>query len=283
MMKRHVRIAVYGIIMNVVLFTIKLLGGMVSGSLALLSDSFNSMTDILASLAIFLAVRIGTKKADADHPFGHRRAEPIAGLIVAIFAAILGFQIISNAFRGLFEARTLDIDLYIFVIVIASIGIKAYAYVLFRKEGRRTKSPALIASSMEYRNDILVTSLVLLGIFSAYVGYTIIDTLVAFLVGCFIVYSGFQIGMTNLDFLMGKMPHPEIIEGLKKKALTIDGVKKLHDVRAHYLGHFIQIEVHIEVDRKLSTHKSHEIAEKVQLRLQDEEIVDYAFVHVDPV
>jgi cation diffusion facilitator family transporter len=125
--------------------------------------------------------------------------------------------------------------------------------------------------------------MVLAGILFAYLGYTIIDTVIALLIGCFIVYSGFQIGMMNLDFLMGKVPHQEIIDDLKKKALSIDGVRRLHDVRAHYLGNFIQVEMHIEVNRKLSTQKSHEIAEKVQLLLQNEEIVDYAFVHVDPI
>jgi len=282
-MKRNIRITVFGIVTNIFLFLIKLLGGILSGSLALLSDSFNSLTDIMASLAIFFAVRIGAKKADLDHPFGHRRAEPIAGLMVAIVAAILGFEIISDAFRGLFEPRDLNINLVIFVIVVASIVIKVYMYVLFRREGKRMRSPALIASSVDYRNDILVSSSVLLGNLFGFIGYPVGDTIVALFIGCFIVYSGFRIGMGNLDFLMGKVPHPEIIERLKGKALSIEGVKQLNDVRAHYLGNFIQVEIHIEVNRRLSTEKSHEIAKKVQNLLQEDEIVDYVFVHVDPV
>ena len=282
-MKRSVRITIIGIAANVILFFMKLTGGIFSGSLALLSDSFNSLTDILASLAIFFAVRIGTKKADLDHPFGHQRAEPIAGLIVAIFAAILGFEVMKNAFEGFFETREPNITWLIFGIVIFSIVVKFYTYFLFRSEGKKSKSPALLASSIDYRNDILVSVSVLLGTFFVYIGFPIFDSIVALCIGIFIVYSGFKIGLGNLDFLMGKVPGEQILDRLKGIALSIEGVKSLNDVRAHYLGNFIQIEIHIEVDKKLDTEKSHQIAKNVQNMLQEQEIVDYAFVHVDPV
>ncbi len=282
-MKRNVQITIIGIAFNTFLFFIKLFGGILSNSLALLSDSFNSLTDIITSLAIFFAVRISTKKADYDHPFGHHRAEPIAGLIVAILAAILGFEVIKNAFQGFFVPRALNINLLIFIIVIVSIVSKLYLYLLFKIEGKKSKSPALLASSIDYRNDILVSFSVLVGNLFGYIGYEIFDNIVALIIGGFIVYSGFKIGVENVDFLMGKVPGEEIIQRLKQKALTIEGVRELNDVKAHYLGNFIHAEIHIEVDKKLKTEESHKIAKNVQNLLQKEEIVDYVFVHVDPV
>ena len=282
-MKQKLKITIVGIVFNTFLFIIKLTGGIFSNSLAIISDSFNSLTDIMASLAIFFAVKIGTKKADADHPFGHQRAEPIAGLMVAILAAILGFEVIKNAFQGFFETRNLNINLLIFSIVIVSITVKIYLYLLFRIAGRKSNSPALLASAIDYRNDILVSSSVLIGNFFGYFGYSIFDSIVALFIGGFIVYSGFKIGMQNVDFLMGKVPGEDIIKQIKGIALSIDGVKALNDVKAHYLGTFVQVEIHIEVDRKLRTEKSHEIAKNVQNILQNEGIVDYAFVHVDPI
>lgn len=282
-MTKKARITVTGIIVNALLFGIKLAGGLYSGSLAVLSDAFNSFTDIMASLAIFYAVRIAAKMADTDHPFGHHRAEPIAGLMIAILAAILGFEVIKNAFQGFFEERVIQINALIFSIVLFSIFLKLLLYLLFRLEGRRGKSPALLASSVDYRNDILVSSSVLLGNLLVYLGYPVFDNIVAFCIGSFIVYSGYRIGMENIDFLMGKQPKKEVIDRLKGIALSIDGVKNLNEVKAHYLGNFIQVEIHIEVDRNLSTEKSHEIAKDVQDRLEEDETVDYAFVHVDPV
>jgi len=282
-MKKKLRIAVIGIILNIVLFIIKLIGGILSNSLALLSDAFNSLTDILSSIIIFLAVKIGSKKADSDHPFGHTRAEPIAGIIVATFASILGFEIIKNSFEGFFNKKSLDIDILIFSIVISSILIKLYLFIISKNNGKRYKSPALLASSIDHRNDILVSFSVLIGSIFGYFGYPLIDNVVAIFIGLFIIYSGFKIGMGNIDFLMGKKPSDEIIERMRNIASSIDGVKNLNEVRAHYLGTFIQVEMHIEVDKNLSTEKSHSIAKEVQNSLQDNEIVDYAFIHVDPV
>jgi cation diffusion facilitator family transporter len=282
-MKRTGKITVVGMAFNAVLFAIKLLGGIKSGSLALFSDSFNSLTDIVASVAIFVAVRIGTKSADADHPFGHHRAEPIAGLIVAVLAAILGFEILRSAFMSFFTPREPVIDLLVFVIIGASILLKVFLTILFRFEAGVSKSPALLASSIDHRNDVLVSGSVLIGSIFMRLGYPIFDTLVAFLIGGFIVYSGFRIGVGNVDFLMGKTPPQEIVNRLKTLALGVDGVLDLNEVKAHYLGNFIQIEIHIEVDQNQTTAQSHDIATHVKEKLESEPAVDFAFVHVDPV
>lgn len=282
-MKKSVKITILGIVFNTILFCIKLMGGMLSNSLALLSDSFNSLTDMMSSLAIFFAVRVSAKMADSDHPFGHRSAEPIAGLMVAILAAILGFEVIKNAFQGFFEVKALEINILIFCIVLGSMALKLYMYILFRREGVKTKSPALLASSVDYRNDILVSFSVLIGNIFGYTGYHFVDNIVAFFIGGFIVYSGYKIGVENVDFLMGKQPGGEIIDRIKDGACSIEGVKDVNDVKAHYLGNFIQVEINIEVDKKLNTEKSHKIAKDVQYLLETDELVDYAFVHVDPV
>lgn len=282
-MKKNVKITIIGIIFNAFLFGIKLAGGMLSHSLALLSDSFNSLTDIMSSVAIFLAVRIGATKADSDHPFGHHRAEPIAGLIVAIFAAILGFEVLRNAIEGFFIPKKLEINALIFSIIISSICLKIYLTLLFRIEGKRSKSPALLASSIDHRNDILVSCTVLIGSVLGFFGYSFFDNLVAFFIGAFIIYSGFKIGIENVNFLIGKRPDDEIIEKLKRIALSIEGVQDLNDVKAHYLGNFIQVEIHIEVDKRIRTEQSHDIAKRVQNRLEEEDTVNFAFVHVDPV
>jgi cation diffusion facilitator family transporter len=282
-MKRSVRITIIGMVFNTLLFFMKLSGWLLSNSLALFSDAVNSLLDICASVAIFLAVRIALRKADTDHPFGHHRAEPIAGLIVAILAAILGFEIIKNAFEGFFMEKDLRINLLVLVIVFATIAVKLYLYILFRMEGKNAKSPALMASSMDHRNDILVSFSVLVSNLAAYTGYAIFDSIIALCIGGFIVYSGFRIGMENIDFLMGKVPPAEVMEKLKRNALGVDGVKNVHDVRAHYIGDIIQAEIHIEVDKSLRTEESHRIAESVKDKLERTEVVDYAFVHVDPV
>jgi len=283
LLRSKVRLTILGIILNTILFSVKLGGGIYSSSLALLSDSFNSFTDIISSVAIFIAVRLSSKQADRDHPFGHHRAEPLAGLMVAILAAILGFQIIRDSFESFFVPKPIIINRYVVGIVIFAIVVKLFMFIIFRIRGKRANSPALIASSVDYRNDILISLSVLLGNILVMSGYRIADSIVAMIIGIFIIYSGLKIGMDNIEFLMGKKPPEEVIERIIKLALSVPGVIRLNEVKAHYIGTFIHVEVHIEVDKNLLTEKSHEIAKKVQYAIQSDELVDYAFVHVDPV
>lgn len=283
MLKSKIKLTILGIILNTVLFVTKLGGGIYSGSLALLSDSFNSFTDIVSSIAIFIAVRLSSRKADSDHPFGHHRAEPLAGILVAILAAILGFQIIKDSFASFFVPKRIIINIYVAGIVVFSIVVKLFMFVVFRIRGKRTKSPALMASSVDYRNDLLISFSVLIGNILVLYGYRLADSVVAMSIGVFIIYSGLKIGLENMEFLMGKRPPEEIIERIKSLALKVPGVIGLNEVRAHYIGNFIHVEVHIEVDKNLLTEESHNIAKKVQYSIQSEDLVDYAFVHVDPV
>jgi len=282
-MKRNIRITLIGVGINIILFIMKLAGGLASNSLALMSDSFNSFTDILASVAIFFAVRLGAKSADIDHPFGHQRAEPIAALLTAILAAILGFEVVKNAVQGLYVEKTFRITPVIFIVITITIVLKLYVYIIFLINGRRSRSPALLASSVDYRNDVFISVSVLVGNILIYIGYPVADSIVALCIGIFIIYSGLRIGTANVDYLMGKKPSDDIMEKLKAKALSISGVKALNEVKAHYIGTIIQVEIHIEVEGSLSTLQSHAIAKEVQNRLEQDETVDYAFVHIDPV
>ncbi len=282
-MKKREILTLIAIFVNIILFSIKLYAFSLSGSLAILSDGFNSLTDIVSSIIIFLAVRVSVKQADIDHPFGHRRAEPIAGLFMAVIASILGFEVVKDSIISFFQPKSIRITYDVFIILIVSVVLKAVISGLFYYVSKRAKSPALKASSIDYRNDVLISISVLIGSYLVDAGYTVMDSIIALAVGMFIIYSGFIIGLENIGYLMGKSPDAETIDRLKKIALSIDGVKDLNDVRAHYLGMYIQLEIHIEVDKNLPTSVSHDIGKKVQQELLKDEEVDFAFIHVDPV
>jgi len=282
-MKKKEKLTLLAVAINVLLFGLKISAYIFSGSLAILSDSFNSLMDILSSIAIFFAVKVSSKKADSDHPFGHRSAEPIAGLIMAIFAAVLGFEVIKDAVISILRIRKIEITTVTLMIMTMAIILKLVIFLLFNSYAKKINSPAIKASAIDYRNDIIVTFMVILGNIIVYSGFNIVDGIIAILVGGFIIYSGIRIGIENMGFLMGKRPPDEIIDKLKDIALSVEGVKALNDVRAHYLGSYIQIEIHIEVDKNISTERSHDIAKKVQRKLLENDLVDFCFVHVDPV
>ena len=128
----------------------------------------------------------------------------------------------------------------------------------------------------------MVTSLVLLGIlFSKQL--PLLDTAVASLIGVYILYSGYIIGMRNIEYLMGSCPDKETVREVGEIALAVKGVKGVNEINAHYVGNFIHVEIHIEVDKHMNTKKSHHLSKLVQWQLESMENINKAFIHVDPI
>ncbi len=274
---------ILGILGNVVLFILKIIVGIIYNSIAVISDAINSFTDIIASVIVFISVKVSDKEADKEHPFGHHRAEPIAGLIVAIFTGIVGFEVVKFAFERLLKGGIIIKGIVPLIVMGFTLVLKLGMYIYTVKVGKKLNSTAILASAVDHRNDVLISSSALIGVGGAYFGYSIMDPLVALVIGFWIIYAGYKIGVTNVKFLIGEAPPKELMRKIKEIALNVNGVKNIHDVRAHYVGVLLQVEVHIELDKKLTIHRAHAIGKKVQNELEKLGIVDRAFVHIDPV
>jgi cation diffusion facilitator family transporter len=282
-MENHGRRAtILGIVANAFLFSIKLTAGLMSGSLALLSDAANSFSDTIYSVAIFIAVRISGKKADRGHPFGHHRAEPVVGLLIAILAGILGFEIIKTGVIGIIDPSPMAFTLFGAIVLITTMIIKAAMWVYFKRIALRINSPAIHAASIDSRNDILLSFTALLGICGPLIGMASLDYYAGIAIGLFIIWSGYDIGKKNIDYLMGASPDEEILTKIRKRALSIKGVRGTNDIRAHYVGNYLHAEVHVEINKSLHADKAHDICKAVQHIVEAMSQVDKAFVHLDP-
>lgn len=275
------RATLIGIAGNAFLFAIKAAAGMLSGSLALISDAINSFSDTVYSVALFIAVKVAHKKADRDHPFGHHRAEPVAALFIALMMGILGFEIIKAGVLGLTQPHTYVFTLLGVAVLLVSMAAKAGMWLYFKRVARKINSPAIYASAVDSRNDILVSLTALLGLSGTLLGVGHLDCYAGILIGLFIIHSGYRIGLENIDYLMGKTPSGEILKEIKKRARAIKGVLGIHDVRAHYVGNYVHVQVHIEVDKGLKAGEAHDIGERVQLKVEEMPSVDKAFIHID--
>ncbi|MBI5875922.1 MAG: cation transporter [Deltaproteobacteria bacterium] len=277
------RATIIGLAGNIFLFTIKIIAGIFSGSLALISDAINSLTDIFASIAIFICVRVSDKEADEGHPFGHHRAEPIAGLIVAILAAILGFEVIRISVERLISGEKISIGFLPLIAPVITVLTKAGMAWHLKRVGDSVNSPAIKASAFDSLNDVYVSIAAFIGILGARQGYYLMDPIAGFLISLWIIYTGYRIGVENVDYLMGKSPDREFIKLIEDAAKGTAGVKSLNKIRAHYVGNFIHVEMHIAVDKSLSTFDSHAIGEDVETRIEKFDAIEKAFVHIDPV
>ncbi|MBI5827845.1 MAG: cation transporter [Deltaproteobacteria bacterium] len=265
------------------LFAIKLSAGVVSGSIALISEALNSLNDIAASIATFVCVKISDKEADAGHPFGHGRAEPIAGLIVAVLAGILGFEIIRTSVERIISGSSPRITPVTMLVPVVTMAVKWGMGRHFKRVGTTVRSPALLATAKDSFMDVLVAAAALAGIAGAWYGYEFFDPLAGLVVSLWIIYTGYSIGIENIAYLMGQAPDPVLMDGIRKAALTVAGVKAINTARAHYVGNFIHVEIHVEVDKNLSTFDSHAIGKGVESAVQSISTIEKAFVHIDPV
>jgi cation diffusion facilitator family transporter len=272
-----------GIVGNILLFGGKIVIGFWFHSISIISDSLNSFTDIIASLVVYISIRASYLEPDLQHPFGHKRAQPIAGLIVAIFTGIVGFQVITQSASRLLTGDRMQPGLLPILLVLGVLVIKLFMHLYVRRVARRTSSTALMASATDHRNDVLVSGAVLVGVVFSNLGFPIFDPIVAILIGLWIIKAGFSIGRDNIKFLMGEAPPAAMVDGIREAARAIRGVERVHDVLAHYVGTMIHIEVHINVDRDLNVEQAHAIVKQVQGAIEGLEGVSRAFIHIDPL
>jgi cation diffusion facilitator family transporter len=277
MQKKYLTFA--GIGLAVLLLVLKLWASVATKSMAVLSDALNSFLDIFSYTTIHVCVKLQDSKADKNHPFGHRRAEPIAGFIIAILAAILGASIIKDSFLGIFEEHNVIHNRIATGIMIFAIFSKIAIAALYKIFAKKYGSPALDASYVDSRNDIFASTIAIIGMLVG--GYW--DHIAGLLIGIWIIYSGTSLGYKNLKYLMGHVPPTEIMESIEKEATQVPGVIGMNDLRAHYVGDVVHLELHIEVDEHLSVKDAHDIGIIVRDRLEALPSIQKAFIHIDPI
>lgn len=274
--QRLSRIAVF---ISITLLGLKVWAWSTSHSLAILSDALNSLLDVFSYTTVAFSMRIQDQAPDESHPFGHRRAEPLASMLIAIVAALLGFNLAKDGVIALFAptAATLTptaIYLMIFAIV-AKIGL----VIAYNKTWKITSSPAVYASMVDSRNDILTSCAALFGFLFG----GIWDALAALVIGLWVMWSGVRIGLDNVDYLMGKTASTEYVDKLRQIALSVPGVVGTNDIRAHYVGDQLHVELHAEVSADISIVDGHLIESTLRDRLEALDEVGHAFIHLDPI
>lgn len=283
MSKRLDRATNLGLAANIFLFILKAFIGIISNSIAILSEAINSLTDIISSVVIKYSVRISKQGPDKKHNFGHGAAQPLAAFIVATFAFVVAIKIIEEAIKRIIDPQELTISLAVFVILIVNIIIKIGLSGYQKKIGKIFNSAAIKAAAVDSINDVMASSIALIGVIFASSGLRFVDGIAAIFVAFFILKSGYDIAKENIDFLMGRSADQTLIDDICNRAIKVEGVKGMNDLRTYYVGDQFHIEIHIEVEKDLPTDKSHDIGKNVKYAVEKIDIIGYAFVHIDPV
>jgi len=271
------------LIVNLVLFVLKAIVGYVSNSMAVISEAVNSLTDIISSLAIKYGVHVSRMDPDDNHQFGHNAAQPIAAFIVAVFAFVVGIKIVEESVRRIINPEDIEISIAVYAVLIFTIITKIFLSIYQKRIGSKYSSPAMKAAAIDSLNDILASGIALLGIICTAMGFKFVDGIAGIMVALFIFKTGYEVAKENIDFLMGRSASEDLILKIVNNAIKIEGVKGFNDVRSHYVGDKFHIELHIEVDKNLSTKISHDIGKDVKFSIEEMEEIQQVFVHIDPV
>lgn len=279
------RAAVWGLGVNTVLVVAKLGGGIVTGSAALIADAVNSIGDVASALAVRGALKVAQIDEDDDHPYGHTKAESIAGLCVALLVAfsagLLGLETIKK-FGG--ELRVPGVMAGVIAAVCGIVKEVIYRYTL--RVANRLDSSALKAAAWDHRSDALGSGVVAVSLLIApFVGSfgIYLDSIAALCVCAMLVYTGIKIFTSTAAEIMDQQADDEVIQLTREISEGVDGVVEVEKLRVRKSGLEYFIEIHVQVDGKMTVDAGHRIGHNVkdQLLLEMPRVRD-VHVHIEP-
>ncbi len=274
---------VAGIAANGVLFFLKLILGILSGSLAIVADAFNNLSDAGSSVVTLVGFKLSSSPPDARHPFGHGRMEYLSALGVAALIMVAGFELAKASIEKIQEPTPADISPLMLVLLIAAIGVKLWMMVFYKRIAKRIDSESLHASAADSRNDVICTSVVLLtAVVSPLLPFAI-DGYISAAVALFVMWSGFSVMRDTVSPLLGQAPDAVLVDNIKKTVMSHEGIVGVHDLMVHNYGPGrLVLSLHAEVPCDADLMSSHDQIDRIERELQ-EKYHALTCIHMDPV
>lgn len=272
-----------GIVCNLLLSLVKIILGAVSGSVSVIADGMNNLSDMASSVITLIGFKAANKPADKDHPFGHGRMEYMAAFIVAALILMVGFELFKSSVEKIINPSAVEITTVSLVILFLSALTKLWMFFFNKKLSKAVSSGVLAATAQDCLNDAVTTTAILITAAIMFFFHVNIDAYVGLLMSIFILYTGFKSAKETIDPLLGTPPEKELIEDLEKTILSFDGFEGIHDLIVHNYGPGrIFASVHVEVPEDINIVHCHEqvdLCEKVVAEKLGVELV----IHMDPI
>lgn len=272
-----------GIVTNFLLFLMKIIVGTVFHSVSVTADAVNNLTDSGSSVVTLIGFKMASKPADEKHPFGHARIEYLSGVIVSFIVIFLGLQLGMSSIEKILTPEENALTPVALVVLVISILAKLWQCLFYRKVGRMIKSESVEATSKDSRNDVIATSVVLLGAVITMLTGVNLDGYMGAAVALFIVFSGVQLTISTADPLLGQAPEGELVQTITEKMLSYPGIIGMHDLTVHNYGvGRCFASAHCEVDAKNDILVSHDLIDNIE-RDFSRDLGIHMVIHLDPV
>ncbi|MEM1283271.1 MAG: cation diffusion facilitator family transporter [Chlamydiota bacterium] len=276
-----------GTAVRLFIVAVELAGVVWYGSATLLLDALATCVDVISSILLILFIRLADKPPDEDHPFGHGRYEPLAGLHLALFLIVVGISMVAKQSFNLYSDRDHELlASYLWLIPAVAVVLLEIAYRYMRQVAKETRSTALYAEAAHFRVDIITSlvAIIALGFASVYSGSgQVFDHFGAIIISVLMIGLGLNAAKENIQQLMDKKPEDTYFELVTESARRVDGVKDVEKIKIQLFGPDAHVNLDIEVNPQLSVFEAHEITQHVRAEIQkDWPLVRDVIVHVEP-
>lgn len=280
------RVSIVTIVANLALSILKLLAGLIAHSNAMISDAIHSASDVFSTFVVMIGVKLSSKQADKEHPYGHERMECVAAIVLAMVLFITGLAIGMEAIQTIFSGNYKNIQvpgLLALLAAIISIVVKEAMYWYTRHYAKKIDSSALMADAWHHRSDALSSIGALIGIVGARMGYPIMDSVASLIIFLFIVKAAYDIFKDAVDKMVDHSCDEQTEQELCQCVMENKEVLKIDLLQTRIFGNKIYVDVEIEVNENYTLKRAHEIAEQVHEKIEiNFPKVKHIMVHVNP-
>lgn len=275
--------SVTGVLANLLLAGGKFLVGLLSGSLAIMADAANNLSDAAGSIVTLISVRLAQKPVDVDHPFGHGRMEYLGSLAVGVLIVLMGVTLLRDSASSVLHPKTPSVSWVAVIVLGLSILIKLWMFLFYRKLGTKTANGTLMAASKDSLGDVLSTGAVLVSVACNLAFGWSIDGWIGLLVSFIVLKAGYEVCKDTVDSLLGGRPDPEKIRQLRTLLLSRKGIEGIHDLVLHDYGPGrCFASVHAEVDARGNILEIHELMDDAEREIGSKMNMPIC-IHMDPI
>lgn len=275
---------IVGIVCNILLFIIKITTGLLSGSMSIVADAINNLSDAGSSVFVLVGYVLSARPADKEHPYGHARAEYLCGLFISIIVCVLGIELLRSSAEQLFAGGSEAIFSSISTIVMsATVVIKGGMALYYYVVARRIDSQALRASAIDSIGDMCATGAVVAAMLLSKITGPMTDAVLGCVIAVYILILGIKLTKEASDTLLGKAPDKEFTAQIIRKIRKYEGVLGIHDLVIHSYGanrYFVS--VHVEVDAEEDVMRSHDLIDNIEEDFR-RELGIHMVIHMDPI
>lgn len=277
------RITMLGMVKNILLSLIKIFFGIIGHSQALLADGIHSASDVVTDVLVLVAAKYGSKHADIDHPYGHKRIETAATVALAALLMITGAAIIFDAAQNFLTGNIVAPKMIVLWVALGSVILNEIIFRLTKKVAKKIHSNLLTANAWHHRSDAASSLVVATGVIGTLVGYPFADALAALIVGLMIIKMGAGLGWSSIQELVDTGVDEATLKKMQQIIRIIPGVKAIHQLRTRSMGGAIFVDLHLQVSPTISVSEGHYIAQQAHFKLIAEiAAIDDVTVHIDP-